>query len=120
MFHNILRELKLYTIIGIANTLIHFIVFFIFVYFSFSNAVSNIVAFFSAATFSFFANAKWTFQKQTNKKRYILFLLTMGSLAFMTGWVTDDFNVPAIFAVILFSFISWFIGFIASKKLIFK
>lgn len=114
------REIKLYSLIGIFNTLLHALVFFILVSLSVSSAWANIGAFIVAATFSFFANAKWTFNRITNKKRYALFMITMGGLALITGWLTDYLKLPPMIAVILFSFISWIVGFIFSKKIIFK
>ena len=51
-----------YTVIGIANTVIHWQLFFVFrAAFELSQAVSNLLAFCMAASFSFYVNAIYTF-----------------------------------------------------------
>ncbi len=51
-----------YTVIGIANTVIHWQLFFVFrAAFEFSQAMSNLFAFCVAASFSFYMNALYTF-----------------------------------------------------------
>lgn len=115
-----IREIKWYSLIGVFNTLLHSIVFMLLIAFGVTSAWANGIAFLVAATFSFFANAKLTFRQTPNWFRYILFIIIMGLLAIATGWLTDFFRLPEILAVVFFAFISWIIGFISAKKIVFR
>ncbi|EBU6655699.1 translocase, partial [Salmonella enterica subsp. enterica serovar Typhimurium] len=53
-----------YFSVGVINTLLHWVVFAALVYLaSTTQATANLIAFIVAVTFSFFANAKFTFKK---------------------------------------------------------
>ncbi|MCW2484130.1 GtrA family protein, partial [Candidatus Symbiopectobacterium sp. NZEC135] len=56
-----------YVSIGIINTVIHWAVFGALVYLAaYDQSVGNLIAFLVAVTFSFFANAKFTFQARAS------------------------------------------------------
>lgn len=110
-----------YLSVGVFNTLIHWLIFSFLVYaLTFSQSLSNLLAFAVAVTFSFVANAKWTFKKEATKGRYALFVLFMGALAWLIGHVADVLHYSAIITMILFSGISLVIGFIYSKLVVFR
>lgn len=112
---------KKYLTVGVINTLLHWLVFALFIYiFDLSQAVVNVIAFCIAVTFSFFANAKFTFKKKATGIRYLFFIFLMGILSYLTGIMADMVNFPPIITLISFSFISLIIGFIFSKFFIFK
>ena len=83
-----------YTVIGIANTVIHWQLFFVFrAAFELSQAVSNLLAFCVAASFSFYVNAIYTFAMPASWPRYGLFMLCMGGLSLVCGFLLSRWVV---------------------------
>ncbi|WLI07916.1 GtrA family protein [Pseudomonas sp. FP597] len=80
-----------YTVVGVANTVIHWQLFFVFrAAFELSQAVSNLLVFCIAASFSFYVNALYTFSVPISVPRYALFMLCMVSLVcgfLLSRWV---------------------------------
>ncbi|MGC1125677.1 GtrA family protein [Pantoea agglomerans] len=116
--------LKLFTryfSVGIINTAIHWMVFILAYYiFHTSQALANFGAFCIAVTFSFFANAKWTFDSEATTIRYMMYVFFMGAMASAVGWVGDNMHLHPAVTIILFSAISLVCGFLFSKFFIFK
>lgn len=110
-----------YTSVGMINTAIHWIVFAMSFYlFSLSQAVSNFAGFVVAVTFSFFANAAFTFRAKSTAGRYISYTVFMGALSFVTGMVADMVKLPPVVTLISFSLISLICGFAYSKAVVFR
>ncbi|HCB3419558.1 TPA: GtrA family protein [Escherichia coli] len=110
-----------YTSIGVINTLIHWVVFAICIYaFHTGQAIGNFAGFVVSVSFSFFANARFTFKSSTSTMRYMLYVGFMGSLSAAVGWAADKSGLAPIFTLILFSVISLVCGFLFSKFFIFK
>lgn len=110
-----------YVSVGVLNTLLHWLTFSLLVYvFACSQSLANLVAFLIAVSFSFIVNAKWTFKKEATKGRYFLFVLFMGILAWLTGYISDRLHYPVIITLIAFSLISLTAGFIYSKLIVFR
>ncbi|WP_318366051.1 GtrA family protein [Enterobacter sp.] len=110
-----------YTSIGIINTLIHWVVFAICIYLLHSNqALANFSGFVVAVSFSFFANARFTFESHTTVTRYMLYVGFMGTLSAAVGWVADKCGLLPIVTLIVFSAISLVCGFIYSKFIVFR
>ena len=110
-----------YTVIGVANTVIHWQLFFVFrAAFELSQALSNFLAFCAAATFSFYVNALYTFAMPASLGRYLLFMGCMGGLALLVGWVGDRVNLPGLVTMGLFSLLSLVCGFLLSKWVVFR
>lgn len=110
-----------YFSIGILNTALHWVAFGLcFALFDFSQANANLVAFLIAVTFSFFMNARFTFNKKPTSMRYCLFTSCMVCLSYITGFVSDRFILSPFFTLIGFSAISLILGFIYSKYIVFK
>lgn len=124
MIKNLLNHIPLfikYSTIGVINTIIHWFVFLLSIYFlDIDQTYSNLIGFLCAATFSFFANAKFTFHAQRTTKRYILFIGFMGGVSILFGYISDINKFNPFYTIILFSLTSLFLGFIYSKYLIFK
>lgn len=116
-----LRHFTRYSIIGLLNTALHWGVF-LFLTFAINQtqSVSNFIAFVIAASFSFYANARWNFSQKMNTGRYLLWLVIMGSMAILSGWAGEYCHIPAILTLIAFSFSSLLIGFIFAKFIVFK
>ncbi len=110
-----------YTVIGIANTLIHWQLFFVFrTALDLSQTVSNFLAFCAAASFSFYVNAIHTFSAPASLPRYVLFMLCMGALSLGVGWLADRWQAPGIVTVAAFSLISLVCGFLLARYVVFR
>ena len=110
-----------YTSIGVLNTLIHWVVFAICIYvFHTGQALGNLAGFVVAVSFSFFANARFTFKASTTTVRYMLYAGFMGTLSAAVGWCADKSGLAPIITLIVFSAISLVCGFIYSKFIVFR
>ena len=110
-----------YFSVGVINTLLHWVVFAALVYLaSTTQATANLIAFIVAVTFSFFANAKFTFKKKATGGRYVAFVGFMGVLSYLTGFIADKVNAAPIITLVAFSAISLVLGFLYSKLFVFK
>lgn len=110
-----------YTSIGVLNTLIHWVVFAFCIYaLHTSQALANFAGFVVAVSFSFFANARFTFKSSTTTMRYVLYVGFMGTLSAAVGWEADRVSLPPMFTLILFSAISLICGFFYSKYIVFR
>ncbi|ORM50655.1 translocase [Pantoea conspicua] len=109
-----------YMTIGVLNTLIHWCTFAICIKNGQTQSLSNFIAFCVAVTFSFFANAKWTFSAQATTLRYMMYVLFMGMVAMLVGSYADRMRINPIATLVVFSAISLVCGFLYSKYIIFR
>ncbi|ACS83945.1 GtrA family protein [Musicola paradisiaca] len=110
-----------YCSVGMINTAIHWIVFALSVYvFSQTQALSNVIAFCVAVTFSFFINARFTFNASATALKYIGYISFMGMLSLGTGKLADSCRLPPLVTLITFSALSLICGFLFSHLLLFK
>lgn len=110
-----------YASIGVINTLIHWIVFTFCIFTLHTGQVlGNFSGFVIAVSFSFFANARFTFKSSTSTMRYMLYVGFMGSLSAIVGWFADKSGMAPIITLIVFSAISLVCGFIYSKFIVFR
>lgn len=110
-----------YTSIGLINTLIHWAVFATCIYaFHTAQALGNFAGFVVAVSFSFFANARFTFKSSTTTLRYMLYVGFMGTLSAAVGWAADKSGMAPVITLIVFSAISLVCGFIYSKFIVFR
>ncbi|WP_130904030.1 GtrA family protein [Pseudomonas sp. Sample_22] len=115
------RGFSSYTVIGVANTLIHWQIFFLLsVAAGFSQAVSNLVAFCVAASFSFYMNGLYTFDSKLSVGGYLLFMAAMGALSYGVGHAGDVWRLHGLLTVALFSALSLVLGFLFSKYVVFS
>lgn len=115
------KEFPIYSLIGVANTLIHWQLFFVFrAAFDLSQASSNFLAFCVAASFSFYLNAIFTFAMHASLGRYLLFMACMGTISLALGWLGDCWGWPGMVTVLLFSLTSLVCGFLLSKWVVFR
>lgn len=105
-----------YVTVGVANTLVHAIIFFLGTI-VLSQSLANLIAFFASASFSFFANAKFTFKAAPRKSKYFFFLFFMGGLSYFVGYFCDYLSIAPIFTFILHCSLSLIIGFLFSNFL---
>lgn len=116
----ILSMFSRYLSVGVINTAIHWVVFFILYFCGLGQFISNIVAFTVSVTFSFMVNACFTFRKKATSSRYIYYIAFMGGLAAMTGYISDNIAISPIVTLVMFSIISLFVGFLYSKFFVFR
>lgn len=110
-----------YFTVGVLNTVLHWAVFFVLIgIFDLGTAWANLLAFFVAVTFSFFMNANYTFRASPTKSRYFYFVMFMAMLSFGIGWLSDYLMLPSLFALIAFSLMSLFLGFLYSRYFVFR
>ncbi|WP_074168200.1 GtrA family protein [Candidatus Arsenophonus triatominarum] len=118
---NFVTHFTKYFSIGIINTLIHWIIFAIIISITnITQAYANLIAFLASVTFSFFAKAKFTFNKKSTGCRYIAFIGFMGMMSYLIGCFSDKLNIYPILTLITFSTISLMLGFFFSKFVVFK
>ena len=83
-------------------------------------ALGNFAGFVVAVSFSFFANARFTFKASTTTLRYMLYVGFMGTLSAAVGWAADKSGLAPLITLIVFSAISLVCGFIYSKFIVFR
>lgn len=106
--------------IGVLNTAIHWLSFAGFVWFGLGQAMANLLAFCIAVTFSFFANARWTFESSASLSRYLMYVGFMGALALGIGWAADRAHLHPLVTLIGFSAVSLVCGYTYSRLVVFK
>lgn len=109
-----------YVTVGVINTAIHWIIFAICIERGQPQSLSNFVAFCFAVTFSFFANAKWTFSAEATTIRYMMYVFFMGMVSIMIGSYADRLKVSPVATLVVFSAVSLICGFIYSKYFVFR
>ncbi|MBJ8401658.1 MULTISPECIES: GtrA family protein [Citrobacter] len=110
-----------YTSVGVVNTLIHWVVFGTCIYvLSTNQALANLAGFIVAVSFSFFANAMFTFKSKASTTRYFLYIGFMGAVSAAVGWGADMLLLPPLLTLISFSAISLICGFFYSKFIVFR
>lgn len=118
---DMLKLFTKYASVGVLNTLIHWVVFAACFYaLGTSQALANFSGFVVAVSFSFFANARFTFNSSTTTTRYMLYVGFMGSLSAAVGWAADECSLPPVVTLVVFSAISLVCGFIYSKYIVFR
>jgi putative flippase GtrA len=116
-----LATFKRYTTVGLVNTLLHWVVFLVLHWgLGTSQSIANLVAFCLAVSFSFFVNARYTFQQKTSLLRYISFVLAMGILSYFTGLLGDSLGTPPLLTLIIFSTLSLILGYLYSSFCVFR
>ncbi|QXI46870.1 GtrA family protein [Pseudomonas anuradhapurensis] len=104
-----------YLLVGVCNTATHAAVFTSMLAFGGDQAVSNLVAFTVALSFSFLANARFTFRVPLSLSRYLWFVAGMGSLSVSLGYLGDRLGWQPMVTVTLFSLLSLVLGFLFSR-----
>lgn len=110
-----------YTVVGLANALIHWQIFFVLTSaVELNQAASNFAAFCVAAVFSFYMNALYTFDAKVSVVGYLLFICFMGLMSYGIGRVADVWRLHGLITVTSFSLLSLLCGFFFSKYVVFR
>ncbi|MFM2480545.1 GtrA family protein [Celerinatantimonas sp. YJH-8] len=116
-----LKGLLRYGLVGIMNTLVHWSIFLVIViYISPNQSIANLIAFLIAVSGSFIINSKFTFDTQPNHKQYIYYVLGMGTLSLLVGRLSDTHHLYPLLTLVIYSGLSFLIGFLYSKFIVFK
>lgn len=117
----ILQPFVRYACVGGANTLIHALVFFSLVHGANAGQGSaNVAGFLMAVTFSYLANARWTFRARMSLPRYLLFTAAMAMIAYGTGQLGQGLAWPPLLTFCLFSALSLALGYALARGVVFK
>lgn len=117
---NTVSLFKKYFHVGIINTALHWLTFYIVYRLCEEQSLSNLAGFLLSVSFSYVANAKYTFEKTVKISKYILYITFMGAMSYIFGYVSSLLHFHAIVTLILFSGFSLIAGFIFSKIVVFK
>ncbi|TPG76693.1 GtrA family protein [Pseudomonas arsenicoxydans] len=110
------KEFSTYAVVGVANTLIHWQLFYVLnTAAGISQAASNLSAFCVAATFSFYVHALYTFEAGTSVLRYLAYIGFMGVMSFVVGHFADVWKLHGVVTVASFSLLSLVCGGFFSK-----
>jgi len=117
----LLKHFSTYVYIGVLNTLIHWGVFLtLHSVLSVRQAASNTCAFVVAATFSFYANSRYTFKQTATWARYLSFIGFMAFMSFLIGWLGDWLAMPGIVTLVVFSGVSLVVGYFYASYVVFR
>ena len=111
---------SIYALIGVLNTTIHWVVFYIFYLLHLEQSFCNLLAFVCAASFSYILNSKYNFKIKLKRKKYSYFLIIMGMINYLIGLSSENLELPPLFTLVISSFLSLFLGFIVSNFFIFR
>lgn len=112
-----LKLFSKYLTVGVFNTAIHWFVFAVGVYmFSVNQAAANFLAFAAAVTFSFLANAAFTFKSRPKVKGNFLFVTFMGLTSVLVGKASDYFQIAPIITLIEFTVIMFSVWLYCYKR----
>lgn len=121
MYRSIFGLFSRYVSISLLNTVVHWSVFFFLLYGATLNqAWSNFIAYMFALTFSFYANARFTFKAKISKRRYVSFVSFMAVLSVVMGNIADEMALAPLVTMVVFSFISLVIGFSYSHLFVYR
>lgn len=114
------KEFSTYAVVGVANTLIHWQIFYVLtIAAELSQAASNFSAFCVAATFSFYVHALYTFEAGASVLRYLLYVFFMGVMSFVVGHYADVWKIHGLVTVWSFSLLSLVCGFFFSRFILY-
>lgn len=108
-----------FALVGMSNTLIHFVSYFAIINFVGSQAFSNLIAFFLASVWSYCVNARLTFEVTPAFRRYLRFFVFNAILSSVVGMISDHLGFSVVVAPLLFSLISLVLNYIFSRRFVF-
>ncbi|MGW8462784.1 GtrA family protein [Pseudomonas sp. CLCA07] len=115
------KEFSTYTVVGVANTLIHWQIFYVLTTSAeWSQAASNVSAFCVAASFSLYVHALYTFDAKASMLRYLVYVCFMGVMSFVVGHFADVRKLHGLVTVGSFSFLSLICGLLFSRFILFS
>ena len=122
----ILQQLAKFVIVGVINTAIDWILYFILdEFFHINPLIANIFSFTASTTYSYFASMSWVFHPTREKTRRRLFvefvilnLIALGLTEILLFVMIDQFAWDSMLAKIISTFITMIFNFITRKLFI--
>ena len=109
------------TVIGIADALIHWQIFFVLCSaIGLTQAASNFGAFCVAAAFSFYVNLLYTFDSKTWVLGYVLFIALLGGTSFGIGAIADTRDWGGLLTVTVFTALNLMLGYCFFRFVLFR
>ncbi|EIY4985254.1 GtrA family protein [Enterobacter hormaechei] len=110
-----------YVAVAIVATILYWIVFSCFVFvFKYTQAISNLIAFSTSVTYSFFAHARFTFNARVDFMDYVWFVAFMLVLSYFIGRISDTYTISPLITVLEFSAIGLVCSFLFSRYVVFS
>lgn len=108
-------------VIGMVDAFIHWQIFFVlYIAVGLDQAASNFAAFCVAASFSFYVNALYRFERETSVFAYLMFIVVMGALSFGVGVIADARHLPGLVTVAVFSLMNTLSGYCFFRFVLFR
>lgn len=114
------REVLVYGAIGVANTLVHFAVFWGTVAVTHSQTLGNALGFTVAVVFSFFMNASLTFRKPPTRAAFLRMYGSMLLVSLAFGALGDVADLHPVLTFALYGILNPVIGFLVTKFFVFS
>lgn len=108
-----------YGLIGVLNTALHGVIFFALTAVGFAQAIGNFLAFLVAVTFSFFANARFTFSQRPSLVKFLKMSAVMAIVSFLCGLIGDTCTINPILTFVVYCAVSYILGFLLSRFFVF-
>jgi putative flippase GtrA len=116
-----LKGFSRYSVIGIANTLIHWLVVAVLCLgMGVRQSFGNLTGFIFAGSFSFVANGRYTFKRAGSWQRYLFFMVFMGLMSLAVGHLGDVLGMTVLLTFMLSSSINLSLGYCYSKYVVFR
>lgn len=116
----LVKEFMTFSCIGVINTIVHGIFYYIFYILLCVQAIANLLAFVMAVVCSFFLNAKFTFRKTPQWISFIKMFFFMSAVSYTFGYLGDYFTMHFMLTFILYSICNPILNFMIMKFLVFQ
>lgn len=109
-----------YCLIGISNTICHWVIFLILYQIDIHQSICNFFGFTIASFLSYYLNSYYNFRKKMLINKFLVFYLLMGGIIFFVGYVSEILSLSIFLCLIITSITSLILGYFLSKYLVFK
>lgn len=116
----IIREFITYGLIGILNTLIHFICFLLLLEIIKYQTIANFFGFMAGLIFSFFMNAKFTFKQDVSLIKFVKMTLVSGGISIFFGFIGDYLSLSPYLTFSVYVLVNPIIGFLLTRFYVFN
>ena len=129
VFHGRIKHISRFSLVGVVNTAIDFIMFSIFRgVFGVNYLLSQVIGYSSGITNSFILNRRWTFEKQESDKKTFLELLqfcmvnmvSLGITLIAMNLFVKNLNINVYVSKILVTLLAQITNFVGYKLWVFK
>lgn len=108
-----------YGVVGLLNTVVHFIIFITALHFDLNQATSNLFGFIVAVSFSFILNSLFTFNAKPTFSRYLKMVCIMAVISYGFGFLGDSLSFHPLVTFVVYCGCSYIISFTLVKKFVY-